>query len=334
MPKVIFEPFLQALKQDIADRFQIGDRYLSVRDIASRFKVSLQTAQKGVRELCENGTLSAKQKSGIFVLQKPKPSEEETRKTLVVLSRNINSQFYKPFLEGIHTRIGTHLVDVKVIAQDFGDVGSLRFGEYIVGLGADGIITLNFFQESALPFYYVLHNHIPIVSDIIFDTLPILPAVQTDNYKHAFKAGLAMLQEGFEEFFLFGFYPKENKRYLGFRDAVKNKCRSIQYIRINEFESLSTAISILSNMTGHTGIFLCDYSAVHYIASLCSRYAITFIERSIQAYDWEDEAIKYPNVQPIPCAAPSFKDIGYHLCDTLMVKWDTGAYPEPLQRKV
>lgn len=334
MPKIIYEPFLEALKLDIINRYQVGDRYLSIRSIAVHFQVSLQTAQKGVKELCENGILSARQKSGIFVLAKPNLTREESRRSLVVLSRNSNPQFYKPFLEGIHQRIVAHTVDVKVIAEDFGDVGSLRFGEYIVNLGVDGIISLNFFPESALPFYYVLHNQIPIVSDIIFDTLPILPAVQTDNYKHAFKAGYSMLREGFDEFFLFGFYPKENKRYQGFKDSVKNKCRSIQYIRISEFESLSTAISILSNMQEHTGIFLCDYSAVHYIASLCSRYSIKFKNHSIQAYDWEDDTIKYPNVPPIPCAAPSFKEIGYHLCDTLMTKWTSGDYPMPLQRKV
>ncbi len=37
---------------------------------------------------------------------------------------------------------------------------------------------------------------------------------------------------------------------------------------------------------------------------------------------------------PIPYLGPTFKELGYNLCDTLIHKWTKGYYPEPIQKKI
>ena len=41
------------MMHDIDQNYQKDERYLSIREIASKFEVSIQTAQKGVTELAK-----------------------------------------------------------------------------------------------------------------------------------------------------------------------------------------------------------------------------------------------------------------------------------------
>jgi hypothetical protein len=85
-------------------------------------------------------------------------------------------------LKGIHKTADPYGISVQHEYIHEQDVRSLSFGEYLCSLGADGIIALNF-RNGALPFYHVLREGVDIVTDIILDELPLLPAVQTDNFR-------------------------------------------------------------------------------------------------------------------------------------------------------
>ncbi|MCK9347916.1 MAG: GntR family transcriptional regulator [Sphaerochaeta sp.] len=334
MPKIVFPVFLNRMMHDIDQNYHKDERYLSVREIASKFEVSIQTAQKGVKDLASRGILLPKRKSGIYVLQNNIFNTPLEGKQLIVITRIDNPLFYQPFLDGVIERTIDTGIATKLIINSHHDITSLSFGEYLVDLRADGIITLNFGSSSSLPFYHVIREKVDIVSDIIIDELPILPAVQTDNYKHAFSAGRTMLNSGISTFYVFGSYPVQNKRFIGFKDAVKAHAERIRYIQISEVDSMSIALGILNNITPDTGVFLCDYTAVHYIASLCSRFKIQFPEHNIIAYDGEHKEFQYPEIPAIPCVAPSFEEIGYELCNTMIHKWEQGTFPNPLHKKI
>ena len=334
MPKIVFPGFLKKLIFDICNNYQKGDRYLSIREIATKFDVSVQTAQKGITELASQGMVIPKRKSGIFIAQTNVHFCSLKGKQLLVLSRIDNPLFYKPFLDGVLERTKNTGINTKLVINDFKDITSLAFGEYLTSLHADGIITLNFDSSSALPFYHAQREHVDLISDIIIDELPTLPSVQTDNYKHAFSAGRMMVNNNISTFFVFGSYPEKNKRYIGFKDAVKMQAESLKYIRISEIDSMSIALGVLRNMGTTTGIFLCDYTSVHYIASLCSRFNIHFPPNSIIAYDGESNELIYPDVAVIPCSGPSFRELGHELCGAMVEKWESGKFSTPLQRKL
>jgi len=333
MPKIVYPTFYKKLCQDISKTYRKGDRYLSIREIAEKFGVSVQTAQKGVSELAEKGILLPKKRSGIFVLR-TKCADALHDKQLLVLSRINNPLFYQPFLDGVIERTADTGIQTQFRVNTFKQTSTLAFGEYLCNLGVDGLITLNFDSSSALPFYHVIREKHDIISDIIIDELPLLPSVQTNNYKHAFRAGRNMINKGLTHFYAFGSYPEKNKRFIGFTDAVKSHAQKIRYIRLSETDSAAIATGILTNMNTNTGIFLCDYTAVHFIISLCSRFHIDFAPYSIIAYDGESEQLAYPGLPVIPCVGPSFKQIGYELCNTMISKWEEGEFATPLQRKI
>jgi DNA-binding LacI/PurR family transcriptional regulator len=333
MPRIVYPYFFKKLCQDISSSYRKGDRYLSIREIAAKFDVSVQTAQKGVNELAQKGVLLPKKRSGIFVLRN-KCDDTLHNKQLLVLSRINNPLFYQPFLDGVIERTADTGIQTHFRVNTFKQTTSLAFGEYLCEQGVDGIITLNFDSSSALPFYHVLREKHDIISDIIIDELPLLPSVQTNNYKHAFQAGRMMINKDLSRFYVFGSYPEKNKRFIGFNDAVKGQAKKVKYVRLSETDSAAIAMGILSNMDASTGIFLSDYTAVHFIVSLCSRFHIDFAPYSVIAYDGEGDRLIYPGVPAIPCVGPSFKQIGYELCDAMITKWEEGQFSTPLQRKL
>ncbi|MDT3360193.1 MAG: GntR family transcriptional regulator [Spirochaetota bacterium] len=337
MPRQVFPDFLRHLRNDIVSSHTSGDRYLSIREIAAKFGVSVQTAQKGVTQLAAEQILEPRKKAGIYV---GKGMEEIVNpladKEVVVISKVSTPIFYQGFLDGVKERLKDTGVTVKMMVLDESeDVSSLAFGKRLVDLHADGIVTLCFTRESALPFYYAIREGVNMVADIILDDLPLLPAVQTDNYKHAFAAGRMMSQMGLDTLYVFGTYPDTNKRLLGFSQAVKNSEALIKYQQLTGVDLMMKTMSILSSLTPKTGIFLSDYTTLHNVASLCSRFHIQFTPGTVVAYDGADaNEVRYPGIPAIPCIGPTFKDLGYHLCDVLVHKWTEGTYPEPLQKKI
>lgn len=332
MSKRIFNSFLRNLRRDILFNYIEGDRYLTVREIASKFNVSLQTAQKGVHALKAEGLILSKQKSGITVLNKHMHGDT-LKKDLVVISNKQDERFHRAFFDGVLDRlVGTGVV-AQLIINTEADTNSLQFGEYLESLQCDGIIALSF-KNAALPFYHAIHKGVNIISDIIIDELPILPAIQTDNYKHAFQAGKILLQNNYKSFYAFGYYPEANRRYQGFYDAVNLRAKSVNYIHLSDMDALSKADAVFNNFDATTTIFSCDYSANYILASLFLKHDTPIQGYNFLAYDSESDFFHYPGLPPIRCVAPSFYCLGKALADSMILKWQTGAFQQPLQQKI
>lgn len=332
MPKKVMDSFVRSLKRDISTNYVPGDRYLTIRNIADKFKVSLQTAQKGVALLAKEGVVISRQKSGTYIACLESASATQG-KHLSVLSSKQDKRFYSVFFEGIMKALEGTGVTAEVVEITQNNIDDYAFAEYLVSLETDGIIALSF-GKSILPFYHYIREGGDIVSDIIIDQLPILPAVQTDNYKHAYYAGEILIQNGYKDFFVFGFYPEENKRYKGFRDAVISQARSVTYIPLSNYESLAKTDSILHDLSTTSAIFSCDYSANYILAAQFVKHQIKMSAYNFLAYDSESDFFRYPGLPPIRCIAPSFFKLGEALAHTILQKWETGLYPLPLQRKI
>lgn len=332
MPKKVMDSFIRELRRDIIANYEIGDRYLTMRNIAKNFGVSLQTAQKGVATLSEEGMVACKPKSGIFIQSLNSVGKIEG-KHLVVLSNKQDKRFYPIFFEGVQHILDGSGVTSQLIEVSQSHTDDYAFGEYLVSLKADGIIALSF-HKSILPFYHYLREGGDIVSDIIIDQLPILPAVQTDNYKHAYDAGKILIQNGYTDFYVFGFYPEQNKRYKGFKDAVIDHARSVIYVPLSDYEALAKTDSILHNLTKTSAVFSSDYSANYILAAQFLKHKTKINALNFLAYDSESDFFCYPGLPPIRCVAPSFFKLGEALAKTILEKWETGSYPLPLHRKI
>ncbi|HCG64138.1 MAG: hypothetical protein CVV48_16935 [Spirochaetae bacterium HGW-Spirochaetae-4] len=332
MPKKVLNSFLRELKRDIQVNHIPGDRYMTMRAIAETFRVSLQTAQKGIAILESEGMVKSKKKSGIYV-ESLESHGETNGKHLVVLSNKQDQRFYKVFLEGVEKQLEGTGISVELIVNKHDKTDDLIFGEYLVSLKADGIIALSF-DKSVLPFYHVIRERVDIVSDIIIDQLPILPAVQTHNYKHAHTAGEILIQNGYKDFYVFGYFPEQNKRYKGFYDAVIPQARSVTYIHLSDIEAMAKTDAIFHNLTKTTAVFSCDYSTNYILASQFLKHNVKISAFNFLAYDSESDFFHYPGLPPIRCVAPSFFNLGEALAVTILEKWKTGTFPTPLQQKI
>lgn len=331
MPKKVYEPFLRALRRDIISNYKAGDRYISVREIAEKFGVSLQTAQKGVTELKNDGLVTSKPNQGITVSLKDAAHTNLSSKTVLIVSNKQDGHFFSSFYEGAKEIADSYGIKSEYIINTFADTTTLAFGEYLTSLNADGLIMLSF-PDSELPFYHALREGVDIVSDIILDKLPILPAVQTDNFKHAYEAGKELVAEGCRKFYMFGYYEKDNKRYLGFDKAVREAGFSSRYVQISSISGITETAEVLLDYTSDTGLFIGDYSSAYVLDSLCSRQNLK--PSHILVYDTDEEYFNSKFLPPIKAVSPSFRVLGQKLCMVLVEKWTTGKYPTPMQVKI
>lgn len=331
MPKQVYDEFLRRLRKDILTNYDVNEKYLSVREIAEKFSVSLQTAQKGVKELSEGGLILSRPKIGITVNDRHYRLVGLNNKKIYVISNKQDGHFYSSFYDGVVEVASCYGIKAEFMLNTFSDTESLAFGEHLTELKADGLIMLSF-PHSDLPFYHAMREGMDIVSDIILDKLPLLPAVQTDNYKHSFEAGSMLVEEGCRKFYVFGYYQKENKRFKGFADAIGKYGYTAHYVQLSSISGISQAAEVIRNYTSDTGLFISDYSSSYVIDSLCSREEL--VPKHILAYDGDTDHFIANYLPPIKAVAPSFKTLGEELCRTLIYKWEHGRFKEPLQVKI
>ena len=331
MPKKVYDEFIRALSRDVITNYSSGDKYLSVRGVSEKFSVSLQTAQKGISELRDSGLLRCKPNSGITVTSQSYNMKKKKRKTIFVISNMQDGHFFSSFFDGVRDYAATFGIKTEFKLNTIKNTSSLEFGEYLTELKADGLVMLSF-PNSELPFYHAMREGVDIVSDIILDNLPTLPAVQTNNYMHSFDAGMELVRKGCTEFYVFGYYRKQNNRFLGFADAVKTVGLKAKYVEITSISGITETAEILTNCSEDTGLFIGDYSSAYVIDSLCMRQ--NFKPKNILIYDTDTEYFKASYLPPIKAVGPSFKVLGERLCKVLVYKWQNGTYPEPLQVKI
>jgi DNA-binding LacI/PurR family transcriptional regulator len=333
MPKKIFDDFFRRVKRDMATRYSEGDKYLPVRKIAEKFQVSLQTAQRGVKMLEECGYVSIKPKAGITVESlSPRKKLEDYR--IAVVSAREDTRFNQAFLKGIKQTAGERGITVSFAELPNIDVRSLHFGEYLLSLNADGIIAL-YFSNSALPFYHVMREGLDIAVDIIPDELPVIPAVQTNNYRHAREAGHIFLEHGYRRLLVTGYFPKKrNRRFEGLRDVIRNSCDNVTYVCLADFGAMNALDSFFSGFDSRCAVFSVDFSANYIAAAKFIQYNIKVKNDNFLVYDSEEDYFHYHGLSPVKRTAPSFFTLGEELCKILIAKRETGSYPLPVQRKI
>jgi DNA-binding transcriptional regulator YhcF (GntR family) len=333
MPKKIIGSFIAAMERDIYANYHEGDRYLSIRKIAAQFNVSVQTAQKGVDRLEEEGLLVVKHKSGITVGDTGNAGKLRVYKIGVVSAR-ADRRFDDAFFLGIKETAAEKQVEAVFYHIPEMDLRSLAFGDYLLSLGVNGLVALNF-SNSPLPFYHVIREGMDLVVDIIPDELPIVAAVQTDNYRHAREAGKAFLLRGYTRFLVVGYYPRHrNRRFEGMYDMVKGSAEDVKYVCLQDMNSMITIDRFFHRFDSHCAVYSVDYSANYIAASKFIQYKIPVKNDNFLVYDCEGDSFNYAGLKPARRVGPSFYTLGAELCKTLLCKAESGAYPEPLQRKI
>jgi len=93
MPKRVYEQLYRAVRRDIETNYQSGGRYLSVREIADTFSVSLQIAQKAITQLKREGVVTSKPRIGILIQNTVSAPSSLQGKKILVLSNKQDYHF-------------------------------------------------------------------------------------------------------------------------------------------------------------------------------------------------------------------------------------------------
>ena len=162
------------MKRDISTNYGIGDRYITLDKICSKFMVCRQTGNKGVKQLVSEKILTSSRGQGIRVTGQDQSLEVAGKKLLVYSRTRHHQPTNEAFLKGVRQAAEPRGVNVSFLLVETDDTQSLDFGKHLVSLDADGIIALDF-PVSPLPFYYAITHGMDIVAEIDLPELPIRP---------------------------------------------------------------------------------------------------------------------------------------------------------------
>lgn len=331
MPRKVLASLLHEIQRDITARFAPGDRYRSVRDIARHFKVSLQTAHRGVTRMVEAGMLEAKAKSGLHV-RNTRPDWSKIPGRIVFLSNHPDPRFNQAVLSGLRDVFSSESFELRLVLNTHPDTNSLSFGEWITGLGADGIVAMGF-RDAGLPFYHAQIHGVNIVSGIILDELPTLPAVQHNNTLHAEEAARALHQLGKKRVLCAGYWdPAENKRFEAFRSTFRSLSPKVEisYAWLARAESVARLHLFFMHFRPETdAVFSLEYSANYAVAPYFVSHGIPPTDNFI-VFNSEECGFHLPGQPPVRAVAPSLRETGRCLAGKLLGRLRTGEWPGPL----
>lgn len=330
MPRKVIQSLLHDIQLDIQQHYRPGNRYRSVRDVAAHFQVSLQTAHKAITVLAQNGVVVAEQKRGLRVLAH-RADWGLVPPKIVLLSNNPDPRFNQAVLRGVQDVCRTAGVEPKLVVNTQVDGASLHFGEWIVGLKADGIIAMSF-RHAALPFYYAQTQGVPIVSGIIFDELHTLPAVQHNNTLHVEEAARYFHALGKKRVLCAGYWEPNNKRFHAFRDTfLKLSPRAeIIYAWLAKPESVAKLHFFFMHFQPATdAVFSMEYSANYAVAPYFVSHSLP-VEKTFAVFNNEEDMFQFPGLAPVKSFAPSLRRTGRRLAERLLQRVKTGSWSKPL----
>ena len=337
MPRKVFQSLIDSILDDIASSFQDGARYRSLREISARFGVSLQTAQRVVKEIAARGILSVHERSGIRVQAVGNRTSLEGRAVMVV-SANADPRFNDAFLHGIREICGPLGMDASLFSVRNQNAESLEFAEDVLARAEEsraiGIIALAF-RGADLPFYHLMNRGQLIISDVESHRLPLLPSVQTNNRRHAAEAAREFAANGKRNVLLAGYWPPGNTRHATFVETFTATVpgATCRYVHLADDLAIADLYTFFNGFSARDAVFAIDYAANHVVAPYFLSHRVPTAD-SLMVYDSELDTFTYRGLPPIRAAAPSLAALGHRLAERLVDRFRSGAWAEPLHELV
>jgi DNA-binding transcriptional regulator YhcF (GntR family) len=333
------EAFLRQMTRDITTHYQLGERYLTVQEIGKKFNVSLQTAQRGVKELSAKNMIRSVPKSGITVTSF-KETYPVANKKVLILSGVPDTRINLAIKKGVELVTGPVDIQVDTLVNPGLNARCLDFGNYILDQDADGIISISFFN-SYLAFYHAMINGMDMVADYEMEELPILPTVQTDNFRHGRQAGQSFAKQQFTEVLVIDGIPLESDflrgimrhRYQGVCSGFRKK-EAVLHANHSSPEGMALIDQYFRDYTSDKAVFSNSFGSNWLAASKFIQYRVPVKNNNFMVYDAYEGQYEHQGLPPIPGVAPSIMDIGTALANKLVNKWKTGKFAEPLAEKI
>lgn len=316
-----FAGLLQAVREDIRRNFRPGDRYRSVRDAAERFDASAQTVHRVLGQLVADGMLEARARRGLFVL--PGAVGPLARVGIVSAQADprYNAAVRKGFIEGLGR-------EVPLMVATMADTTGVSFGNWLLGLGWDAAFVVGF-RRSALAFYHARVHGMELISNIIHDELPELPAVQLDNRKYARDAARMLAAARVKEVLGVGYWPINNVRWRVFRESMAVLVPGVKmsYAWLSEQSAVGQLHLFLERAKPGMMVLSLDFAANHVVAPFLARCGVD-PATGLFVFNHDDDPPTDAFLAPVQSIAPSLRAHACELGRRLSERLDSGSWGE------
>jgi DNA-binding LacI/PurR family transcriptional regulator len=330
MAKRVFHELLRRVENDLRRNYPPGERYRTVRRIAARFHVSLQTAQRLVSHLSDAGVLYSKPRQGLYVTRHPSRGAL-AGKCVLVVSNHPDPRFNQAYMKGMQTVARERNVSLSLRVNTRDNTESLQFGErlydWVREENAAGVVAV-YFRRAELALYHLLMQGIEVVSDVDMKNLPTLAAVQPNNAHYARLAARALHTAKRSDILLAGFWSPGNRRDEAFRAEMKrlNSSAHVRHVHLTQPESTAHLHTFFSAFTKTHAVFSLDYAANFVVAPYFVEHRIPTKKRFL-VFDADESIFTYPGIAPVRAIGPSLHTMGRLLLTKLLTKLETGHWP-------
>lgn len=333
MPLKKLEALIEQLLEEIRTNYESGDLFLTIRQIAAHYGVSVQTANNAMKRIEKMNMVSLTPKIGTIV-KSTVPLKSVLGNKLAVVSNLNDPQYSYPFTHVIEEEASRDGVEVLFEEIHEDQFRGLELAYHIQGLGAQGAVLLSF-TESALALYHLYREDFDFVSDIHYPELPMIASVHTDDYRHSLEAGKLHARQGYDRVLVVGYKDRdESKRLQGYCDGMGKNGDGITYVEFSHPAFLSTVEKFFLSFTENSAFFSADYPLNGILASKMLQHRIPVKNDNFLVYDGKGDLYRFHDLPPVKTVAPSLTTLGHELYRLLLSKWQLGHFQEPLQQLI
>jgi LacI family transcriptional regulator len=220
---------LERIREELArgSHGKANDRFMTVRDLASRYRVSLVTAQRVMRSLREQGLLIADSTNPAFISAtalRPISSEAPgTPRRLGLVITNIASPFFSQLCRHIQQEASAMGCQVLTAGSQYDFHREKKAIESFLEIGVEGLLIVPGLDEACQPFYQgLIDRRVPLafvsrqVEGVAADY------VVADSFLGSAAVAGHFVSMGYQSFGYIGFASllKRDARLSGFRSAL------------------------------------------------------------------------------------------------------------------
>ncbi|MBS1369509.1 MAG: GntR family transcriptional regulator [Lentisphaeria bacterium] len=211
------------LEEDILNDYRPNDRFMSQREIMSRYEASYSTVERALRELVDSGVLVRIHGKGTFVCER-KPYGDGSRKLALVMSENViyaPKYFYAEVLMQLTATLSSRGYSFVFIYT-----GNYEWSEPLIPrltMGGENFVGAILVGATDDALIETLHERrFPIVLVDRMTGIPGIPYVATDNQDGAFRAVSHLIEHGHRNigFVSTPLHTSLLERYEGFCNAL------------------------------------------------------------------------------------------------------------------
>ncbi len=342
MPKKVLQALIQDLETDIRRNYAPGGSYRTVRQIASRFNVSLQSAHKAVRSLAESGMVEAKPKAGISILSHH-PAKPLANRTLLVASAVPDRYYNAALIAGAQSALapfgaGARLWEAPYDSRDAEYLNSLAFAAVVEEQyrgGAHSGICAVAFRHSVLPLYHLHMNGIPVVSNLEHPQAPILSMVAIDLGAALGRAVEYLATRRKRCILTVGTWTEQNPRFARFAGLIEAQGTpvDITHVCTESAGAMPAVHRFFESFSEEKAVFVLDFCAARFILPYFTMSGVC-VRDNLLMFDQETDETWFRGDGPIPSVAPCVQRVGARMAGKLAGRIVTGEWGAHLREYI